>query len=308
MPGAAETARRQGEAVGALLELAEVLGARHDLLARVAALVEVHPADQLVVEHLGDELFLGGRGDQRQAGADHAQLPGRGAGTHRAGGDERVEERGRGLGGDGEHEALRAEADAAHARGGHRLAHVLGGERGAGRLRDRRGLRAGEPDQRGVGAGVGELDLAAQHVHRELLQEGRQDVGRERERMAAFLGPHQEARDHAALGRIEAVPGRGVGLHVLDVVRHQVVQEGGGVRALRADRAEVQQRHRDGRGLGRARFVGGRGEGDGAGGVVERGAHAGEVFGPGSHGLGSGNLGWGSGARRRRGRARAAVL
>jgi hypothetical protein len=44
---------------GAALELAEVLAARDDFLARVAAFLEIDAAEQLEVDHLRDELFLG---------------------------------------------------------------------------------------------------------------------------------------------------------------------------------------------------------------------------------------------------------
>ena len=54
-----------------LLELAEVLRARHDFLSRVTALVEAHAADELEVEHLCNEFLLGRLGDQREAVANH---------------------------------------------------------------------------------------------------------------------------------------------------------------------------------------------------------------------------------------------
>src|SRR5262249_61086418 len=57
------------------LQLAEILRARDDLLARVAALVEAHAADQLEVRHLGDELVLRGSGDQGKTPANVQPAP-----------------------------------------------------------------------------------------------------------------------------------------------------------------------------------------------------------------------------------------
>ena len=58
--------------VGAALERAAVLAARHDFLARVAALLEVDAAQQLEVQHLRHEL-LDGRGHDAGHAAAHLE-------------------------------------------------------------------------------------------------------------------------------------------------------------------------------------------------------------------------------------------
>ncbi len=67
------------------LDLAQVLGAGDDFLARVAALLEVEAADLLVIDHLRDELVLGGSDHARIACGNLAQAPGIKAGRRGAG-------------------------------------------------------------------------------------------------------------------------------------------------------------------------------------------------------------------------------
>ena len=61
--------------VGAALQRAAELAARHDLLARVAALLEVHAADRFVVDHLRHEGLDHRRGQRHDAAAHFAPLP-----------------------------------------------------------------------------------------------------------------------------------------------------------------------------------------------------------------------------------------
>jgi hypothetical protein len=72
------------------------------------------------------------------------------------------------------------------------------------------------------------------------------DVGGHRQQVVAALAPHQHAGQHAALGAVEAGELGLVGAQLLHVVGEQVVQEGAGVLAGGADRAEVFEGHHNG--------------------------------------------------------------
>src|SRR5690606_3725977 len=74
------TDRRQilaghAQALQAALELAEVLHARNDFLARIAAFLETDATDGLQVDHLRDEQFAGGPEDLADAGAHLTEQP-----------------------------------------------------------------------------------------------------------------------------------------------------------------------------------------------------------------------------------------
>ena len=65
----------QAQAIQAALELAQVLHARDDFLAGVAALLEADAADGLQVDHLRDQLFAGGAEHLAYAGTHLSQQP-----------------------------------------------------------------------------------------------------------------------------------------------------------------------------------------------------------------------------------------
>src|SRR4051812_26335395 len=67
-PGLRRGPRRRGEAHHAPLHLAAVLRARDDLLARIAALLEVDAAQLLEIDHLRHEEVLRGSRDQGAPG------------------------------------------------------------------------------------------------------------------------------------------------------------------------------------------------------------------------------------------------
>ena len=63
-----------------LLELALEVHAGDDFLAGVAALLEVHPGGDVVIEHLGQKQIFRARVNHALTGVDVGQLPAIGAG------------------------------------------------------------------------------------------------------------------------------------------------------------------------------------------------------------------------------------
>jgi hypothetical protein len=126
------------------LDLAQVLGAGNDFLARVAAFVEADAANFLEIGHLRHEFFLGGQRDQREGGLNIQPAPGRCTG--RSGLDRQLLPQCRSRGcRRGDHEASGIEAQhgtAFHADLQCRLRH-----RQAGVGQGFGGLRAGQAEQ-----------------------------------------------------------------------------------------------------------------------------------------------------------------
>ncbi|GHU07822.1 hypothetical protein AGMMS50225_05360 [Betaproteobacteria bacterium] len=108
------------------------------------------------------------------------------------------------------------------------------------------------------------------------FQQGGGDIGGQREAVAGVIGPEQEARQHAALGGVEARPLGAVCGQFGDVVGEQVVEEGFGVLAFGAQQAKVEQGHGD-CAMGQGRAVGGGGGSSGSS------VRSGEGVDPGRH-------------------------
>ncbi|MNT00392.1 hypothetical protein D3C72_1348230 [compost metagenome] len=96
--------------------------------------------------------------------------------------------------------------------------------------------------QRELLGGVGQLDLGAQHEHRQALERGRQDVAAAHQQDEFGLRPDaDEAGDHAALGRAKRRQAGFGGAEQREILRELAVQEAGGIGAFGADHAEVGQ-------------------------------------------------------------------
>ena len=178
------------------LDRAAVLAARHDLLARVAALLEVDAADQFEVDHLRHELLDRGRRDARHAARTSSQ-------RHACGVQRR--QRGR-LPPAGCTSSERGICPRRRA-GGSTTASPCwrAAPRPARRRPSRRGRGPASPNSRPLGAGIVELALGAQHEHRQALAHGAASVGAAQQ--AELVGAHapdDEAGQQAALGRAVA--------------------------------------------------------------------------------------------------------
>jgi hypothetical protein len=242
---------------GAPLQLAQILAAGDDFLARIAALLEVDPAQQFKIDHLRNELLLRGLGDDRHPGVNLGQMPGVVAAHAQL-----VGQRGRdGLRGVHRHLPLiaRRAKDIGHA--DQRTQRMIElGERFGGQavepgLQRRFGQAAADAQHDLVArqrAGVAELGLGAQHEHRQALLDGRLDVARQLQEDRRGAAPHQERRQQTAFRRAVAGQAHLVQAQVLNVVGQLVVQEAGRFLAVERNQAKVGDRrdktHRELRG------------------------------------------------------------
>jgi hypothetical protein len=175
------------------LDLAAVLGARHDLLPRVAALLKVDAADRLEVHHLRYELVLRRGADPRPPGADFLEGPALFAFGTRLGQIPADLQ-----------ETPFAEAD--------RHSAVLPGHA--------RNRHVGVPEtvlRPGV-ALVRHFHLGAQNEHRQALRHGRGEVPGELQQKAFGRRNHQHGGEQAALGGAPAGERRAIGRELGDVV------------------------------------------------------------------------------------------
>ncbi len=158
--------RRDVEGEQALLQAPQILHARDDFLAGIAALAKIDAADQVPVGGLGDEPILRRAGDQRHAGGDGEPVPMVGGHRLRPGGQLRAHGGRDGHRrmydiasvGSGDHQAFR-DGDALR---GFRRCTEGGGDRGAG-------AGAGHPEALARCRDVGDDHLRAQHEHRQPL-------------------------------------------------------------------------------------------------------------------------------------------
>ncbi|SPA40482.1 hypothetical protein CBM2606_A70101 [Cupriavidus taiwanensis] len=224
----------------AALERAAILAARHYLLARIAALAEIDPADQLEIDHLRHELLLRRRDDAGQARLDFEPVPQRRRGSCQRGGQLRAQR----VGTLGRQHQLPARLAGAIRQADH------GGA--VGRGHGKGGFRRGQPGrcQRPGGAGAGQAEdgmgrsdvgqpgLGAQHEHRQALLHRGLDLGRQLQHDAVGVAPHQEGGQQPALGRAVAGQARRARRQVVDRVGQLGVQEAGGIVARHADEAE----------------------------------------------------------------------
>ncbi len=210
---------------------AAVLAARDDLLAGIAALLEVDAADELEVDHLRHEAIDRRRFDGDDAAFDVEPAPGRRR-DHRCRGDidlavrRRREERTLQAGRVGEADRRRRAVRST-------LAHCSAAEH-----RCRR--RTGDAEQRDLVARVAELALGAQDEHRQPLERRRQDARRAGEQeFVVGRPPDDEGRLQPALGRAESRQPRRAGVEAGDVVGQLTLEKGRRVRAASANHAAV---------------------------------------------------------------------
>src|SRR5690606_568256 len=237
---------RQAGGEHAPLELAQVLRAGDDLLARVATLAEPDAADQLVVDHLGDPGFTGGRGDPGHA-REHLQ-PAIDLGRRRG---EPLAEPCRGIG----RPAGRAGEDPprdrlARDRNRRQAEHAglpVPGDPARGRgleaeLRDRfgSGMAVGAQHAHGI-ATVVDPHLGPQHVHGEPPGSVREIVPAREQAKAVRRAREQERRVEPALRRAVAADADPLGRDRGNVAGQLRLQEGLGLRALGVEAAPMGQ-------------------------------------------------------------------
>ena len=266
---------------GAALDAAEVLGARDDLLADVASLLEAHRAEPVQVEHLRQEGIGRVLADARDAGADVRETPGAVVGpsyTVLARRRDRC---------DGQVRPRDDEAGMAARRPGdrglleHRGVVDAGGTRPCrGPIRD--GARAGDARHPELAAHVVDPRVRAQDEHAQAREQLRDEPALADEQVSATgrIGEEAERREHPALGR---APGGEPGCRradLADVGGELALEEGERIGARGPQHGEgaepgdgVTGEHRAGsagvRRYGRRRVV----TGDGFGRVHRRSAH-----------------------------------
>ena len=185
--------------------LPEVLAARDDLLARIAALLEIHAAEHFEVDHLRNELLLRRRKDGRNRRGDFAPPP-------RAARLQRQRERGqpvcsparRSAGSAPRRRARMAagstrtpfDADDSHGDAGTSSPAARSAAAAPGPIRREGPLRR---------ARVDELRLRAQHEHRQALHHRSQDLARQLQHDRVTVAPLLEGREQATLRRAVAV-------------------------------------------------------------------------------------------------------
>lgn len=184
--------------IHAALELAEIVGARDDFLARIAAFLEADAADALEVDHLRDERFLCFGQHDRHAGANFEPLPA-GRANRRRRASQRFPDPHGPIGCGEQFKTLLAQADDIYA------ISMDCVERGGGNLAEFR-ERLGGPAARKakanrILAGIRSLDLGAQNVHREPFKHAGQQRLRQLQFIAVVIHEQQHARKHAAFGR-----------------------------------------------------------------------------------------------------------
>jgi hypothetical protein len=102
--------------------------------------------------------------------------------------------------------------------------------------------RAGEAVEHERIAGIAELELGAQHIHRQALEGCGKDVATDHQQHALGLRPDaDEARDHASLGRAQRGQARLGRAEEGEVLGQLAVEEIGGLGALGEDHAEVRK-------------------------------------------------------------------
>ena len=221
--------------VGAALDRAAVLAARHHLLAGVAALLEVDAAHQFQVQHLRHELLGRGGDDARHAALHFEPAPGIGVAAAAAAA--------LGAGPQDARHALRR-GQAHQLRLAEAAARPVAGRQRA--LQQRVGRRPGQPVQRPVGA---EPSLSL-HLARSTYIDSRFSVAGSRSALQASSDvvrrhlPGDEGGQQPALGRAVAGQARLAVAQVQHVLRQLAVEEGRGLGALGADQAPVGQRQR----------------------------------------------------------------
>ena len=226
---------------GAPLQLAQIVAARDDFLARVAALLEIDPADQLVVEHLRHEL-AGGRGHDRHHARTHFQLLPLRHVQRGQGAEHVLRLRGRA---DPQPAVDRRAAQAAVGQANHcgtvPVQLVPGLRRGV-RTEPGGCRRTGQAEHGQLGAGIRQARLGAHHEHRQPLERRCQHVGAAGQ--PVLLGTRagvDEAGEHAALRRaVGAQAGMGQ-IEPADVVAELSMEEGRRIRPDGADDAPVRQ-------------------------------------------------------------------
>ena len=133
------------------------------------------------------------------------------------------------------------------------MRHVQGGCRrfGADRFQGRGGFAARDAEQDDLVARIRQFHLGAQHVHAELFQHRRLNVGGELEQDVAIVAPDQKIGEQAAFRIAEAAAFCAIAREMLHVVGQEVVQESRRILAAGADQRELGQwRHDGGRGGG----------------------------------------------------------
>ncbi|CAM2154724.1 hypothetical protein PT2222_310031 [Paraburkholderia tropica] len=239
------------------LDRAAILAARDHFLTRIAALLEVHAAEHVVVDHLRHELLAHGLRDARLARVDVEPVPQRGRDAC-----DLAVERGefrfdRVLRTDQQIAQTAGRVGQADQRAGGVVdldVHAVG--QCVEHARQRATHVAREADHEQLVAVVDELGLGAQHEHRQAFLHRGLHVLRDQQadRLGAF--PDEERSEQAALGRAVAREARARDVQMLDVVGELAVQESSGVFAVGVDHAELRQ-DRVGAALERGVEVGG---------------------------------------------------
>ncbi len=218
---------------GAALERAAKLAACHHFLARVATLFETDAADRFVIQHLRHKSVLHRRAQQRHA-AHHLQ-PGPQRGFQRRSGRLRC------AGACQRGQPERA-PQAQRRWQPQPVAAVVWAELAPGLLGQRRSAMADHAPERERGAGVAELDLGAQHEHRQAFECGGQQVAAANQQNVVLAElAADETGQHAAFRRAQRGQPRLRQIKQCKVLRQLAVQKRGRIAALGAQHAPLGQ-------------------------------------------------------------------